>query len=309
MRIHWLGFILLVGVSGCYRPKPETPTSGRLLALATESIAPLMQKEAEEFHRIYPSAEVTLMPTSTRDAVVQMLNDSVRLIIIDRPLNAEERGVAERYGLEVVQTRIAEDALAVIVHYSNPMDSISLKSLEEIVSGKSTRWRQVPEAGWSGRVEFCLTTRNSGAYELLSDHFFHLKEGIVPRISLESQKAVLQYVASHPRAIGIISVACLNDTLNREVQTARASVRVLAVESNDSSSSSRFVKLHQANIHREWYPLHYPVYLCTTAKKTGVAAGFSAFIASVPGQKIIQNAGLVPKTMPVRLVQLTQEKE
>src|SRR5713101_6030723 len=115
MRIPCVGIIVLVGVSGCYQPKTETPTSGQLSTLVTESLAPLMQKEAEEFHRLYPNATVTILPASTRDAVVQMLNDSVRLIIIDRPLNAEERGVAERYGIEVVQTKIAEDALAVIV--------------------------------------------------------------------------------------------------------------------------------------------------------------------------------------------------
>jgi phosphate transport system substrate-binding protein len=38
-----------------------------------------------------------------------------------------------------------------------------------------------------------------------------------------------------------------------------------------------------------------------------VAAGFLAFVASAPGQKILLNAGLVPATMPVRLVQITQE--
>ena len=310
MRTHWFEMIVLVGVLGCYQPKTETPTSGRLSALATESIAPLMQKEAEEFHRLYPNAEVTMSPTSTRDAIVQMLNDSVRLIVTDRPLNGEERGVAERYGMEIVQTKIAEDALAVIVHNRNPMDSISLKSLEEIISGKKTTWRQAPESRWSGQIEFCLTTRNSGAYELLMGHFFHLKEAIVPRIPLETQKAVLQYVSSHPQAIGVISVPCLNDTSGHpEIQAARASVNVLAIESKDSTSSSAFVRLDQVSIYRERYPLHYPVYLCTTAKSTSVAAGFSAFITSMPGQKIIMNAGLVPKTMPVRLVQLTQEKE
>ena len=38
-----------------------------------------------------------------------------------------------------------------------------------------------------------------------------------------------------------------------------------------------------------------------------LAAGFAAFVASAPGQKLIVNAGIVPATMPVRGVQLRQE--
>ncbi|MGH9425253.1 MAG: PstS family phosphate ABC transporter substrate-binding protein, partial [Terriglobia bacterium] len=263
----------------------------------------------EGFHRLYPAAEITVSPASTRDAIVELLNDSVRLVIVDRPLNAEEIGVAEHYGMEVVQTRIGEDALAVIVNNRNPMENMTLTSLEKIIAGKASMWRQVPEAGWSGQIELCMTTRNSGTYELLVNNFFHLKEGIVAGASPENQKAVLRHVANHSQAIGFVSVACLNDTAGQpDMQAARSSVRVLAVESKDSASSSRFAKLHQANVYRGWYPLHFPVYLCTTAKRTTVAAGFSAFVASVPGQKIIQEAGLVPATMPVRLVQLTQEK-
>ena len=66
-------------------------------------------------------------------------------------------------------------------------------------------------------------------------------------------------------------------------------------------------KLHQANVYRGFYPLHYPVYLAYVGSSSSVAVGFGAFVASAAGQKIILNAGLVPATMPVRLVQVTRE--
>jgi hypothetical protein len=39
-----------------------------------------------------------------------------------------------------------------------------------------------------------------------------------------------------------------------------------------------------------------------------VSVGFISFVSSAPGQKIVLNNGLVPVTMPVRLVQLTSEQ-
>jgi phosphate transport system substrate-binding protein len=68
--------------------------------------------------------------------------------------------------------------------------------------------------------------------------------------------------------------------------------------------------LHQANVYRGFYPLHYGVYIyCTTSDKrdAGPEIGFTTFVASHPGQKIIMDAGLVPATMPIRLVQINED--
>lgn len=303
----WICALAALFSVGCPPPKTETPTSGKLEALVTESLAPLMQKEADEFQRLYPEASVRILATSTRDAIVQLLNDSVSFIVVDRQLNEEEQGVAKKYEITYVETKIAEDALAVLVHKQNPMENISLTSLEKILSGKLSAWRNVPESKWSGTIELALTPRNSGAYELLTNHFFQLQEPIIPRIVLESQHEVFKYVAMNERAAGFISLTALHDTIGQpETKQFKTSTRVLAVGGKDTAKT--FVKLHQANIYRQLYPLHYPVYIYTTAKHASLAAGFSAFITSVPGQKIILYAGLVPATMPVRLVQITQEQ-
>lgn len=308
MSRWWLCAVVLFGIAACKQPKIETPTSGHLAVLATESLVPLIQKEAEEFHRLYPDANVTVSPASTREAIVQMLNGGVRGIVTDRSLNTEEREVARQYDIEITETKIAEDALAVLVHNRNPIKNISLQSLEKIITRKTTDWAFVPESGYSGKIELCLTGRNSGAYELLTHHFFQTKEEIVPQVISDTQHGVFEYVATHQRAVGVVSLATLNDTVDHpQIRTFRTLTHVLAVGGADSATSNTFVKLHQANVYRLLYPLHYPIFIYSTTKNTGVAAGFSAFVASVPGQKILLNAGLVPATMPVRLVQVTQD--
>lgn len=305
MKKLWI--LPLIGISlGCPPQRTESPTSGSLTVHVTESLAPLMQKQADEFQSLYSDAHITIVPTSTRDAIVHLLNDSVKCIIVDRQFNEEEREVAKKYDISFVETKIAQDALAVIVNNKNPIQNISLNSLENILTKKVTTWRNIPEARWRGDIELVLTQINSGAFELLATHFFHVKGQLLPSVVVGNQYEVLKTVASTERSMGFISLATLQDTVSRpDVREFRKATRVLAVSGKDSVRT--YHTLHQANVYREVYPLHYPVYLYTTAGYASLASGFSAFITSIQGQKIIQNAGLVPATMPVRLVQTSQE--
>lgn len=305
MRAPWLLLVVAI-LLGCSPQRSETPTSGTLTVHVTESLAPLIGKAAEEFQRLYPEASITVVPASTRDAIVHLLNDSITCIVVDRRFNEEERDVTRRYTITYVETRIAEDALAVIVNKRNPIQRISMKTLESILRGTIRTWRAVPEVRWSGAIDLVLTHRNSGAYELLATHFFQLKEQPWLSLAVENQYDVFKAVAERERALGFISLATLHDTLTRpEVIQFRNATRVLGVAASDTART--FHKPYQANVYREYYPLHYPVFLYTTGSYASLASGFSAFLTSVHGQKIFQNAGIVPATMPIRLVQTTQE--
>lgn len=287
------------------------PTRGRATAIVSESHVALIQREADEFHRLYEAAQVTVLPATTREAVVHLLNDSVRVIVIDRPLNAEEQAVVKNNDLRVNETKIAIDALAVVVHQENPIINLAPATLKQIVRREVTSWSAVPEAKWSGPIEFVFTGRNSGAYELLAQKFLNLSEELVPAVTVQTQKEVLAYVAGHPRSLGVVSTACFYEvTRPAGIPDSTSVLRTLAIERQDSTGAREFVKLHPANVFRGFYPLHYPVYVYTTSSATrdaGPEIGFATFIASFPGQKIIQDAGLVPATMPIRLVQINED--
>jgi phosphate transport system substrate-binding protein len=143
---------------------------------------------------------------------------------------------------------------------------------------------------------------------LLHDHFFPTTEDFVPTQIAANQNQVLRHVATHPRALGVVSLSCWADSLGHpEPRDPNTPLRTLAVENTDSTGARIFVTPHQGYVYQGTYPLHYPVYFYWTAEGRSVATGFITFVASGPGQKIITDAGLVPATMPVRLVQLKQQ--
>jgi phosphate transport system substrate-binding protein len=315
-------------VSGCSRPAFESPTRGALVVAAAESHAPLAAREAALFTSLYSGAGVRVQKTTTREAYVALLEDSVRLVVADRPPNAEEQQAIDKLRLEVQQVRIAEDGLGIVVNAANGIESLSIEQISALLGGRVTDWRQVPGADLSGAVNVVTTGRNSGAWELLSGTFFASHGPICPGIVAASQRDVLARIAADPRALGVVSVAAWKQPADPVVPgTAAAAagapnttatagwapgvrtsnlsdkVRALAIASVDSLGQPVRHALHQANIHLGVYPLHYPVYVVFNTKSR-LAAGFSAFIASAPGQKLILDSGLVPATMPVRIVQL-----
>ncbi|MCL5020211.1 MAG: phosphate ABC transporter substrate-binding protein, PhoT family, partial [Bacteroidetes bacterium] len=64
---------------------------------------------------------------------------------------------------------------------------------------------------------------------------------------------------------------------------------------------------YQAHIYRHYYPLTRPIYFLTRNLDDGLGAGFLTFVVSASGQQIFVNNGLVPATMPVRLIQLNNQ--
>ncbi|MBI3787258.1 MAG: substrate-binding domain-containing protein [Ignavibacteriales bacterium] len=300
-------FLAAVVIVGCSKPKEETTTSGTLTVLVSEPHLELIQQEATEFQRLYPEAKVTVQGVSTREAIVKMINEGLRCIVIDRPLNEEEQRIVRQAELTVIDNSIANDAFAIVVNSANTTTSISPETLKAITLGKITNWQQVPNSKYTGQIEMCLTGKNSGSYELLMRYFFKAKEDAAPFVLAQSQTEILDYVAAHPQAIGLVSYAVWSDTTRSQIQTAKRNTKIVEVQSKDSTGTVVAVKLNQMNIYNSLYPLKYSLYVYTVSRKAGVADGFATFLANTNGQKIILYSGLVPTRMPYRVVQLTQE--
>jgi phosphate transport system substrate-binding protein len=309
--------IAILAATSCEHPPRQSPTQGRIAIAVAESHAALLQREADLFESLYPDARVDVEATTTREAFVALLADSVDLVVVDRAPNAEECAAAKALHLQLEEVRLAEDALAVMVQASNRVESLSLAQIADLLCGRTTDWSQV--GGAAGPVRIVLTGRNSGAWELAAAKFFPDPQALRAALVLPTQEAVLARVAADPEALGLVSIATWKSAppaavapgaestatagWASDVTATNAAVRALAIAGTDSLGAPVRHALHQANVHLGVYPLHYPVYVLFDTHSR-LAAGFSAFIASAPGQKLILATGLVPATMPVRLVHL-----
>jgi len=289
--------ISIVVMSGC--KKTETTISGHRLLLAADPYLPLMQQEVEQFTSLYPEVKMEVLGASTRGAIVSLLNDSVSTIVIDRQFNDEEKQVAQQASLRLVENAIAEDGIAIIVHKQNPISNISMESVQRIVTKTATSWSQVSGSRWSESIDFVLTGRNSGMYELLQKKIFVISKSLEPMTVMNSQRDVIQYVSAHPHAIGFVAASLLADTSKQ--------VKMLPVLVRSPEGGEMECFPGQQEIHESLYPFHYSLYLYNAEAKAAVGVGFSALVLSNIGQKIFQRSGLVPVSIPYRTIQLHAE--
>ena len=299
--------LIVLGVVGCTQRQGSDIRSGALTVLVTESHLPLVQHMAKEYHEAFPNATIEPRGTTTRAAIVDMANDSVHCIVVDRRLNEEERAAVESARLRVVETEIAQDGIAVLVHRGNRLSSMSTEELAAILTGTTGVWNAMPASKLRGPIELCLTGKNSGLYEMVVRRFFRIQGDVPVAAVAPSQRGILEYVATHPEAMGLISYAAWRDTSDPAQERWKKEVQILAFSVKDTQGVMTTVKLNPRNIFDQYYPLTYSLYIYTSEKMPGTAQGFSAFVAGDRGQRMFQYAGLVPKTMPYRTIQLTQE--
>jgi phosphate transport system substrate-binding protein len=300
--------ILALVASGCRSQRKtveeETPTQGTLRILVSESHAGLIRAEAQRFMTLYPKARITVVPVQTREAIVHFLNDSVRAVAVDRPFNAEEKKVTALLTTRCDSVMLARDALAFVVNLFNGVETVSRETASAILGGKLRDWSGIPGSGLSGPIRIVATGVNSGAYELAVGSFGLAPEGFKPHVTVATQNDVIRFVAAHREAIGFVSLACLKDTSEAAIEKEK--VRALDFTAPDSTGRAVRIRLHQANVYLAKYPLYTPVILYVHSASSKLAVGFSGFVADNAGQQIVLDRGLVPATIPVRLIQLTE---
>ncbi len=115
----------------------------------------------------------------------------------------------------------------------------------------------------------------------------------------------MDYVAKTRNTLGIVGVAWLKGYDER--------VKIMEIggpehRPDTTRAPGQYYSPAQAYVFQGSYPLAAPVTIYSRAYARDLGLGFISFVAGVAGQKIITREGLVPMTMPVRIVQLTSDR-
>jgi len=196
------------------------------------------------------------------------------------------------------QLMIAKGGVALITNRQNPDTTISMADLKKIFAGN----QRVLKSADHRQYQVVFDQPNSGIVRFLKDSV-----GIPDSLpdycfALKGNKAVVDYVNSKRDALGLIDVSWISDPDDSTANSFLRSVNVLAV-----SRDSIFYQPYQAFIAKGQYPLLRDVIMISREARAGLASGFMAFVASDKGQRIILTSGLVPATMPIRIVEVNHE--
>jgi phosphate transport system substrate-binding protein len=304
MRI--LFFTALIAIFfGCNTEEKETTTKGRLHIIIPESIAPVMIDEVENFLSLYKEsgAHITYTIASSEAATNIFLQDTGRIAYTLHPLTLQEKENTKKISPYFNELIVAYDGIVVIVHATNELNRMTTTDIQNILSGKATRWEQLPsnDKQMKGTIKFyCQDT---------SDELAFLKH----RLSINTKKSVkitntlsdintIQSVENDPMSIGVVALSWIDSV------KSQAKVLELGRTKEDTDTSfisppeadGKFYLPHPAYIFLNYYPLKRAVYMYTRTQ-ADLAAGFGTYVATTEGQKIILKHGLLPGTQKIKL--------
>ncbi len=282
----------------------ETPTRGSIKIAVDESYQLLTEAELFTFQSLYKDAQVAAVYLPGDSILKLFLDDSVRVIITSSKLTENELAYLMGKSIIARTTKIAYDAVAFIINKSNTNQLIRYNTLKDIFTGKTTKWDQINPESNLNDIKIVFDNPGSNNVKTLMNKF-----GITDSLpsycfSASKNADVINYVESHPEAIGIISVNWISDPRDSISHSFLSRIKVVSVTSEFNSEGSDFYSPHPAYIANQNYPFTREVYTINRESFAGLGTGFTSFVAGDAGQRIILKMGMLPATMPVRLVEI-----
>ncbi|MBK9335214.1 MAG: substrate-binding domain-containing protein [Lewinellaceae bacterium] len=299
--------LLVLGLFACQQRSKEgkvldTPTSGQIRILVDDSYKPVIASALDVFDSIYPRASIEAEYTSEGDAIAAIVRDSVQVIIIARALTeAEIQTYFTPRGFRPPMTPIAYDGVAFIVNPENRDTVFTIDQIRDILTGKTTQWRDFNPNSTLGDVLLVFDNPLSGTVRYVKDSIGGGAPLPATASALQTNQEVIEYVAKNKNAIGVIGANWISDTDDKGVQAFRQEIKLVDIAKKAGSVG---YGPYQAYLATGKYPFRRTVHLINAQARTGLGLGLAAFLASDPGQRIMHKSGLLPATAPTRLIQI-----
>ena len=312
-RQFWLiGIVLLLALSACRSKSKEgqtdTYSSGVIAIAADASFEPIIQEEIDVFESLYPLAGIVPRDTTEVEAINLLLKDSVRLAVATRTLTEEEMNSFHSRKFYPREIKLATDALALIVNRANPDSLLSVRDFRRILTGEAKTWKQVNSNSGLKDIQVVFDNKNSSTVRFAMDSVCGGNPLATENVSaLKTNQQVIDFVAKNPAAIGVIGVNWLGNRSDTTNLSFKEEIRVMAVSAGDVATPENSYKPYQAYLYYGNYPLARPIYAILNDPRNGLPWGFTSFMTSDKGQRIILKSGLVPATQPVRIVHVKDE--
>lgn len=292
--------------------RTDTRTSGTIAFAADESFSPVIDEEVQVFEANHPDAHLHAIYTNELDAINRLMSDSdsIWLVFASRDFKEKESQFLKETKRQPVSFPIAYDGLALIINNQNPDSLISVKDVKRIFSGEATKWNQIYPNSKMGDIEVVFDNPKSSTVHWVVDSLLNGKPINSPNIQAVNTSAeVIKCVENTPNAIGVVGSNWLNDKRDTTNITYKKNVTVMSVSNADKAEFSCSYQPFQAYIQMGLYPLYRTVWALLKDPRHGLPWGFSHFVVSPIGQKIILKSALLPYRGDVQIIDMNVHDE
>lgn len=222
-----------------------------------------------------PGIRVILATTGSGAGLTALIEGRTDLAPTSRPADADEIRLARASGIRLRGHSLGSYGIAVIVNDANPVRSLNVGQVRDIFTGKITNWRQV--GGPDRRIRPFILDHSSGARRGFQELAMRYEPYAAGAREFPSKQALAAAVAGDTAAVGYTDMGPL----------PRGARSVLI----------NGIPVNRASINQGLYPYARTLYLYgVRGRESAAARRFIRFVQSREGQRIVSDAGFVPRT-------------
>jgi phosphate transport system substrate-binding protein len=274
--------LLAIGASCSRRYDPNS-----LKITGSDTMVNLAAAWQERYKDVQPEVRIQVKGGGSGVGIAALCSGRIDIATASRPLKPQEAALAKvRTGKEPREFIVGQDALAIYVHPSNPLMSITIPQLAEIYGeqGRITHWSDLDithAACDEGEIIRISRQNSSGTY-------VYFKEAVLGKTREYKQGAtsqsgssdVVTLISNTPCAIGYSGMGYRSD-----------SVKLLKVAKQKGQPA---IEPSKATTLDGSYPISRPLFLYTLGEPEGRVKEFIEWIQSPAGQEVVARLGFVP---------------
>jgi phosphate transport system substrate-binding protein len=235
--------------------------------------AKLVPQLAEQFKAQHPGTAFDIAAEGSATGFAALIDKTAAIGMASRPAKPEEIANGKAKGVDMKETTVAYDGIAVIVNTANSIKGLTKKQVEQIFTGEITDWSAVGGSG--GKISVYTRNTSSGTYAEFKELAMKKRDYAPDSQKLAGNEQIAQEVGKNPNGVGYVGLA----------YTKASGIRVVPIDGASPSKESVLAKS---------YPYARPTFFYTNGEPTGVVKEFIDFTVGPEGQKIVEQVGFVP---------------
>jgi len=239
---------------------------------------------AEAYMRAHPDVRISVTGGGSGTGIAAMINGTVDIANASRAMSKEELAEAKANGINPVEFIVARDAIAVVVHPSNPIHQLTIPQLSDIFTGKFKNWREL--GGEDRPIVLLSRESNSGTYVYFLENVVRRGNAKGPELFspdtllMPSSEGISREIVQNPNAISYDGLGYVTPD-QKTIAVAKA-------------PGEAFIQPGIETVNAGTYPIARPLYMYTRGQPTGIIKNYLDWIMTDEAQAIVRELGFVP---------------
>lgn len=280
--------IVVFSIAACGGPvTKDNQTSGYMKISVDETYKPVMEEQLKIFTGRYPNAHIQVEYKSEAECFKDFFEDTTRVIFVTRELSEKEKEYCLSKKWVTKSMAMARDAVAFITSAEHPKPQFTTQQLSNLLLGKDSSHTMVFDNPGSSTVRYITDSMLQG--QTIKGNSF----------ATQHATEVIDYVAAHPKSIGVIGVSWIADNSDSTTEQFLKKIQVAGIRKiNDTSAP--FIRPFQAYIGLQEYPCTRNLYFISKESWVGLGTGLVNYLCK-DGQLVFKQAKMFPLRVNVLL--------